>query len=107
MYKSYIKHLIDVFAVLLILLIIWPLLVLISVLIIIFDPGPVIFTQKRVGKDGNLFRFYKFRSMPINTGDKTSAEIENIEISWIGKILRRTNMDELPKLVPPLHGLNQ
>ncbi len=83
---------------------IWPLIIFIILMIKIFDPGPIIFKQKRVGKNAEVFDFYKFRSMPVNTGYITSADAENIKLTWIGKLIRRTNLDELPQLFNVLIG---
>ncbi len=82
----------------------FPLLLIISLFIKVFDPGPFIFRQKRVGRNGVIFDFYKFRSMPVNTGDIPSDQLENIELTWVGRFIRRTNIDELPQLFNILKG---
>ena len=51
-----------------------------------------------------LILFYKFRSMPVNTGDMPSDKIGSVNISWIGRLIRRTNLDELPQLINILKG---
>jgi len=77
---------------------------LISVLIKIFDTGPVFFKQIRVGQDRKEFLFYKFRSMPVNTGNLPSDKIGQLKLTWIGKFIRRSNIDELPQLFNILKG---
>lgn len=73
-------------------------MLLCSIIIFIQDFGPVIFKQKRVGRHGKHFLFYKFRSMPVNTPNVISLEISQLKITPFGKIIRRTNIDELPQL---------
>ena len=84
-----------------------PLLFLISALIKISSPGPIFYTQKRVGKDGKVFSLYKFRTMEKDA-EKTagfSPAIENDpRITKIGKWLRITRLDELPQLLNVLKG---
>lgn len=99
MYVRYLKRFMDIAAATIGLIVLSPLLLFIAVLIIVGDPGPVIFVQKRVGKDGKTFDFYKFRSMPINTPEMSSDAISQIKISPVGRFIRRTNIDELPQLV--------
>jgi len=79
-------------------------MMIIAVLIKIFDPGSIFFKQQRVGCEGAKFWLYKFRSMPINIGDISSAEVGDIKLTWIGAIIRRTNLDELPQLLNILIG---
>lgn len=73
-------------------------MILISLLIKLFDSGPIIFKQKRVGMNGKLFYMYKFRSMPVNTKNIASDKINELNLNFISKFIRRTNIDELPQL---------
>lgn len=81
-----------------------PLMVLVAVLIRVEDGGRVIFRQKRVGKGGNSFWLLKFRSMPENTGDLPSDSARHVAITRVGRVIRRTNIDELPQLLNILRG---
>ena len=103
-YKSFGKRLLDFFIVFSAVVVLSPLILLVALLIKIFDPGPIIFKQNRVGKQGELFKFYKFRSMPVNTGDLASDEVGQVKLTWIGKLIRRSNIDELPQLFNVLKG---
>ena len=104
MYSKGGKRLFDLFIVCCSLLFLWPLMLAIALCIKIFDPGPIFFKQQRVGRNGNLFWFFKFRSMPVNTGDIPSDQVGSISLTWIGKLIRRTNLDELPQLLNVLQG---
>ena len=77
-----------------------PLLLALSLLILCMDGGPVIFRQKRVGKDNALFTICKFRTMKKGVGNVGKRELQNYEECLIpcGKFLRRTSLDELPQL---------
>lgn len=81
-----------------------PFLFFAAIMIKIFDPGPVIFKQKRIGLLGKSFDFYKFRSMPVNTGDIPSDQVGMVKLTWVGRFIRRTNIDELPQLFNILKG---
>lgn len=83
------------------LLILSPVFLLITALIKIDDPGPVFFTQKRIGKNKRYFALHKFRSMKMSTPhDVPTHLLENPEqyITRVGKILRKTSLDELPQI---------
>lgn len=97
-YYPFGKRLLDLFIVATACFFLSPIFLVISFFIKLFDPGPIIFRQKRVGRDGKLFNFYKFRSMPVNTGDLPSDQVGKVQLTWIGKFIRRTNIDELPQL---------
>ena len=99
-----IKRTFDLFFSILSILLLSPFLITIILMIFIFDGKKVIFCQERVGRNGKIFTFYKFRSMPINTGDIPSEKLKNIKITLIGKIIRRFNIDELPQLFNILKG---
>ena len=104
LYKVFGKRLFDIVFALFSLIFLSFIFFGVSFLIKLFDPGPVIFQQKRVGLNSRVFDFYKFRSMPINTKDITSDQIGRLNLSWVGKLIRRTNIDELPQLYNILKG---
>lgn len=83
------------------LLVLSPVFVLLSILIYIDDPGPVLFTQKRVGKNKQYFKLHKFRSMKMSTPhDRPTHMLENPEqyITKVGKFIRAHSLDELPQV---------
>lgn len=104
MYLLFGKRLFDICCAAFALMLLLPFLIFIAILIKAFDSGPVIFKQKRIGRDGVTFIFYKFRSMPVSTGDRPSSELGSVKIGPIGKFIRRTNTDELPQLLNILKG---
>lgn len=103
-YQRFGKRFFDLFIVVSATLVLLPFMILIALLIKVFDPGPIIFKQKRVGRGGTVFDFYKFRSMPVNTGDLPSDKVGQVQLTWVGKLIRRTNLDELPQLFNVLKG---
>jgi len=116
-----VKRLIDIISSLLLLIIFSPILIIVSAIIKLTSTGPVIFKQKRVGKNG-LFYMYKFRSMRIGDNDKFLKEKypdlwikyknndwklsvnEDPRITTIGKIVRQTSIDEMPQFINVLRG---
>ncbi|WP_046561421.1 sugar transferase [Kangiella geojedonensis] len=104
LYQRFGKRFVDYFIVIVASLFFLPIIILIVIFIKLFDPGPVLFKQCRVGREGASFDFYKFRSMPVNTGDIPSDQIGQIQLTWIGKFIRRTNLDELPQLFNVIKG---
>lgn len=99
MYISAGKRIFDLFLVVFAIIALLPVMLVIAVLIKLFDSGPIFFRQERVGVNGELFLFYKFRSMPTNTGDIPSDKLGSVQLTWIGRFIRRTNLDELPQLL--------
>lgn len=83
-----------------------PVFLIVEIFIAVKMPGgPVIFRQKRVGKDGILFTMFKFRSMTVIGEGKTSiASVETARITPLGAILRKYKLDELPELWNVLKG---
>lgn len=97
-----IKTCLDKFITLVVLLLLSPLLLIIALLIKIDSRGPVIFKQNRIGRYGKVFTIYKFRTMcdnAINMGDGIFVTNNDYRITRIGKILRKTSLDELPQLI--------
>ena len=81
-----------------------PLAAVVSLLVWAEDRGPAIFRQERVGRDGTHFTIRKFRTMPVNTADVPSADASSLEITHVGRVLRRTSLDEIPQIVSVLNG---
>lgn len=111
------KRAVDLFGVLMGVLFGWPLFLLIAIAIKVDSPGPVFFTQERVGKDHRRFKIYKFRSMRVGAekeleGLKEANECNEIifkmrddpRMTRVGRFLRRTSIDELPQLINVLRG---
>ena len=96
-----IKRLLDIFCSLLGILLLSPLLILLALLVKFTSPGPVLFRQKRVGKNKRYFEIFKFRSMRIDTPrDIPTHLLQNAKnaITPVGRFLRKTSLDELPQL---------
>src|ERR1700719_4648071 len=105
-YRGVAKRLTDIGLSLLILLLLLPLLALVAIMVKTSSPGPVIFKQRRYGLDGKEIAVYKFRTMRVTEDGaqiRQASKIDN-RITRIGRILRRTSMDELPQLINVLQG---
>ena len=69
--------------------------------------GPVFFRQDRYGLNGEIFRIYKFRTMKVDQGDASGRQQtvrDDPRVTWIGKFLRKSSLDELPQLLNILRG---
>lgn len=107
MYLKFFKRVIDITLSGMGLIILMIPIAIIAIAIKIEDPGPVIFKQKRVGKNKKFFSLYKFRSMKLDTPhDIPTHMLSNPEqyILKVGGFLRRTSIDELPQLVNIFKG---
>lgn len=111
------KRVLDFIASLCALLILSPVLLIVSILIATTSKGPVIFKQDRVGKNGVIFKMYKFRSMVANAEElKAQLEKDNEmngpmfkikndpRITKVGRFIRKTSIDEIPQLINVLKG---
>lgn len=103
-YKSgyaFLKRTLDVILSFFGMIILSPALIILSLAIFIDDPGPIFFTQKRVGKNKRYFKLHKFRSMKMNTPHDTPTHMlmdPNQYITKVGKFIRAHSLDELPQI---------
>lgn len=103
-YPRYIKRLLDVLFSLLGLIILAPVFILIAAAVRLDSKGPVFFGQLRVGKDGAIFRLYKFRTM-ITEIMRDGRQLDDAQrLTRVGRLLRRLSLDELPQLFNTLNG---
>ena len=90
------------------LIILLPLLLVVAIIIIIFDsPGPVFYSQDRIGQNNKIFRIYKFRSMKPDAeknGEAQWAKNDDLRITRVGRFLRLWRIDELPQVYNILRG---
>ena len=101
MYEKVIKRAIDIILSFLGLVLLSWLYLILSIAIVINDPGPIMFTQKRIGINKSHFKLHKFRSMKMSTPhDVPTHMLENPDqyITKVGKFLRKTSLDELPQI---------
>lgn len=115
---SFFKRVQDILLSGLALILLSPFLLLLGLIIFIDDPhGSPIFVQNRCGKDGKIFKFYKFRSMCVNAEAKLDTLMAQNEkdgpvfkikndprITRVGRVIRKTSIDELPQLINILKG---
>ncbi len=104
MYFHFFKRYLDFMLALLTLILLSPFMFSIAILIKVFDPGPIFFKQIRIGLSGNSFELWKFRSMPVDTGNISSDQLGLVKIKPIGRFIRRISIDELPQLFNILKG---
>ena len=112
------KRSLDIITVMAMCLALAPALIAVALAIWLTDRGSVVFSQTRVGKDGREFKFYKFRSMVSNaealklellkknqhSDDRTFKMKKDPRVTWIGRFIRRTSIDELPQMWNVLKG---
>ena len=100
-YEKYVKRILDIILSFGGLMVLSPVFLWLCIWIKVDDPGPILFTQKRVGKDKQYFRLHKFRSMKMSTPhDKPTHMLDNPEqyITRSGKFIRAHSLDELPQI---------
>ena len=112
------KRLLDVVVALSMLAVLSPLFLVVALCVKLTDGGPVFFRQKRVGLNGRVFDFFKFRSMIVNAEAKKAELLQmnkhknsitfkmcrDPRVTWVGRIMRKTSIDELPQLWNVLIG---
>lgn len=110
MYKKYMKRLIDIALALIVLPFVILITVIVAPIIYISDPGPVFYNGLRRGLDGKPFKMFKFRSMYVNApdirnedGSTFNSDLDS-RVTKIGRLLRKTSIDEIPQLYNVLLG---
>lgn len=109
-YKKYVKRIFDLILSIAVLPIILVISIPIAILIKMEDKGPVFYKGKRLGKDMKPFAMYKFRSMKVNAPDirnedgSTYNAEDDPRMTSIGKVLRKTSLDELPQIFNVVNG---
>ena len=83
-----------------------PIFLIVAICIKLNSKGPVFFTQMRIGKDNELFKLYKFRTMKIGTPNVATDKLQDSRsyLTTVGKVLRKTSLDELPQLINIIKG---
>ncbi len=104
LYQLFFKRFLDFVISLLAIIVLSPIFILVYIINLITLKGNPIFAQYRPGKNGNIFKLYKFRSMTNKVDDKGNPLPDNERITKFGKFIRKTSLDELPQLFNILKG---
>jgi lipopolysaccharide/colanic/teichoic acid biosynthesis glycosyltransferase len=106
-YNRFVKRLLDILISVLALVLLSPIILCAALAVKLSSAGPAIFRQKRLGRNGKEFDFYKFRSMYVDaerTGSGVYSGKGDPRVTRVGRILRATSIDELPQLINILKG---
>ncbi|EJT6171570.1 sugar transferase [Clostridium perfringens] len=104
MYKNYLKRVLDVIFASVGIIVFFPIYILVAVMVRINLGSPIIFKQKRPGKDEKIFTMYKFRSMSDQKDKNGNLLSDKERLTKFGRVLRSTSLDELPELFNILKG---
>lgn len=105
MYKHFLKRVLDIVLALIGIAVAGIPMLLIALCVKLESPGPALFKQERLGKDGKVFKMYKFRSMCVGA-EKGGVYSDNKDtrVTRVGRIIRATSLDELPQFFNVLFG---
>lgn len=106
-YRDYIKRILDLIIAIPVFAVSFIPMIIIGIAVKLDSPGPVLFKQERIGKDGKIFSMLKFRSMCVGaekTGTGVYSGKGDARVTKVGKIIRATSLDELPQLINVLRG---
>jgi len=105
-WQSFLKQTLDYLVATVVLVTLSPLIIFLAVMIRLSGPGPVIFTQERIGRYGKPFKIYKFRSMEDDAEPEGPqlAVVGDIRITRLGRFMRKHRLDEIPNFINVLRG---
>lgn len=103
-YEKFVKRVMDCFLATLCLLIFSPLMLILAILVRTFLGTPVLFEQDRPGKNGKVFKLYKFRTMTDKRDENGQLLADELRLTAFGKMLRASSLDELPELLNIIKG---
>ena len=103
-YEAFFKRLIDIIISVLVLVLFSWLYLILAIVVRVNLGAPVIFTQERPGKDGKIFKMYKFRSMSDKRDENGELLPDKLRLNKFGRLLRSTSLDELPEFFNILKG---
>ena len=103
-YTMYIKRLLDIILSSIAIVVLSPVFIIVAVLEIIYHGRPILYSQERPGRDGKIFRIYKFRSMTNEVDEHGELLPEDRRVTRFGRAIRRLSIDELPELFCILRG---
>jgi exopolysaccharide biosynthesis polyprenyl glycosylphosphotransferase len=103
-YNRLLKRIFDFLLALLGIVILSPVWILVAIGVKLSSPGPVLFHQKRVGRDGRIFHMRKFRSMTVGSETMAFTKKDDPRVTSFGAFLRKTSLDELPQLLNVVTG---
>lgn len=104
MYKKYFKRPIDIFCALAAIIVFSWLYIIVAILVRIKLGSPVLFKQERPGKNGKIFKLYKFRTMTDARDEEGNLLPDDVRLTKFGRLLRKTSLDELPEAFNILKG---
>ena len=106
-YRDYIKRILDLVIAIPVFIVAFIPMILVGIAVKLDSPGPFLFKQERIGKDGKVFSMLKFRSMCVGAEKKGSGVYSgkgDSRVTRVGRIIRATSLDELPQLINVLRG---
>lgn len=104
LYEKYFKRLLDIILSLTAIILLFPIILIVTILVYLKLGSPVLFSQKRPGKNEKIFRMYKFRTMTDEKDEEGELLPDSVRLTAFGKWLRSTSLDELPELFNILKG---
>ena len=104
MYKSFFKPVLDFFVSITFIIVLSPVLAIISILVLIDNKGQLLFFQNRAGKQGNIFKIIKVKTMSNKKGEHGNLLPNNERLTILGKFLRKYSLDEIPQLFNVIKG---